>query len=131
MVMISTEVHLSGELLTGNPWPAIDEFIEDACEVVAMQGFANVHTNLNLSLRNPTPYYETQIMAERQAADRWLIHDSDVIYGPWLEGTGSRNATTSFKGYASFRRAAQQLEAQVPLLIAPYAELLVRRLGGG
>lgn len=33
-------------------------------------------------------------------------------YGPWLEGTGSRNFTTRFKGYHSFRLAAQELRAQ-------------------
>jgi len=33
-------------------------------------------------------------------------------YGPWLEGTGSRNYTTRFKGYHSFRLAAQALRFQ-------------------
>jgi hypothetical protein len=32
-------------------------------------------------------------------------------YGPWLEGLGSRNETTSFKGYFSFRQATQQVNA--------------------
>ena len=35
-----------------------------------------------------------------------------ATYGPWLEGTGSRNETTRFKGYHSFRLAAQQLDAR-------------------
>lgn len=33
-----------------------------------------------------------------------------ATYGPWLEGTGSRNLTTRFKGYQSFRKAGQVLE---------------------
>ena len=33
-----------------------------------------------------------------------------ATYGPWLEGTGSRNQTTRFKGYHSFRQAARQLD---------------------
>lgn len=33
-----------------------------------------------------------------------------ATYGPWLEGTGSRNDTTRFKGYHGFRRAAQELD---------------------
>ena len=48
-----------------------------------------------------------------------------VTYGPWLEGTSSRNQTTRFKGYAGFRRAAQQLdsraEAIAEALVAPVA----------
>lgn len=33
-----------------------------------------------------------------------------ATYGPWLEGTGSRNETTRFKGYHGFRRAGQELD---------------------
>jgi hypothetical protein len=32
------------------------------------------------------------------------------VYGPWLEGVGSRNNTTRFKGYHAFRNAAQALQ---------------------
>lgn len=35
-----------------------------------------------------------------------------ATYGPWLEGTGSRNETTRFKGYHGFRLAAQALDVQ-------------------
>lgn len=31
-----------------------------------------------------------------------------ATYGPWLEGTGSRNTHTRFSGYHGFRRATQQ-----------------------
>lgn len=45
-------------------------------------------------------------------------------YGPWLEGTGSRNQTTRFKGYHGFRIAAQELEAESSAIadeaLAPY-----------
>jgi hypothetical protein len=42
------------------------------------------------------------------------VHDDGVIYGPWLEGTGSRNApVTRFPGYGSFRRASQQLDREI------------------
>jgi len=42
------------------------------------------------------------------------IDDGGVVYGPWLEGVGSRNQTTRFKGYASFRRTSQWMQKQVP-----------------
>jgi hypothetical protein len=35
-----------------------------------------------------------------------------ATYGPWLEGTGSRNETTRFRGYYSFRLASQELDEQ-------------------
>jgi len=42
-----------------------------------------------------------------------LITDNGVCYGPWLEGVGSRNETTRFKGYNSFRRTAQWLQDRI------------------
>ncbi len=39
-----------------------------------------------------------------------LITDGGVIYGPWLEGTSSRNQTTRFKGYGQFRQTGQWLQ---------------------
>ena len=43
-------------------------------------------------------------------ADETVVTMDLATYGPWLEGTGSRNETTRFKGYHSFRLAAQQLD---------------------
>src|SRR3546814_20243239 len=34
-------------------------------------------------------------------------------YGPWLEGVGSRNNTTRFKGYHAFRKAADALDRRI------------------
>ena len=59
-----------------------------------------------------------------------FIGDGGVIYGPWLEGTSSRNQTTRFKGYASFRRTAQWMKAQVPKLAKVHAAIITRKLGG-
>jgi hypothetical protein len=42
-----------------------------------------------------------------------MVVTSDLAtYGPWLEGTGSRNETTRFRGYFSFRAATQELDEQ-------------------
>jgi hypothetical protein len=51
-----------------------------------------------------------------------------ATYGPWLEGTGSRNDTTRFKGYHAFRQAAQQLDASAEVIadlaLMPYVEAM-------
>lgn len=60
---------------------------------------------LNVVLRRQTPYYRTKIRVSSNRVD-----DSNVIYGPWLEGTGSRNKTTRFKGYFTFRRIKTQID---------------------
>lgn len=58
------------------------------------------------------------------------IDDNGVVYGPWLEGTSSRNQTTRFKGYASFRKTRDWLDKNVKKIIRPRVKRLVRSLGG-
>lgn len=61
---------------------------------------------------------------------RGRIHDNGVVYGPWLEGTGSRNASTRFKGYAAFRRTGDFLQAEAKAVAEKHAVKLARELGG-
>lgn len=112
-----TTITVSGPLFNaGTTRRVVDGFLDEATREVANQGLANVQLLLDRSIRNPTPYYETQIVVQRMADSR-VVHDRGIVYGPWLEGTGSRNRTTRFKGYASFRRATQQLQLQAPGLV--------------
>jgi len=57
------------------------------------------------------------------------IDDGGVVYGPWLEGVGTRNQTTRFKGYASFRRTAQYLQKNFRRICGPAVKRLIARLG--
>lgn len=113
--MITIEVSSHGPIFDGRAQAAVTEFLDEAKQEVGNQGFADVHQLLDASIRHPTPYYETQILVERQGDDV-VVHDRGVIYGPWLEGVGSRNRTTRFKGYFSFRRARQALEGKAPAI---------------
>jgi hypothetical protein len=57
-----------------------------------------------------------------------VVTTSNATYGPWLEGVGSRNATTRFKGYWGFRQAASELDGQAQSVaeeaLMPYIEKL-------
>lgn len=63
-----------------------------------------------------TGHYRRSIHTLRRGMQA-TIDDGRVVYGPWLEGTSSRNQTTRFRGYASFRRATQYLEKRAPYTI--------------
>lgn len=119
-----TEVNVKGPLFDGRAPSVLARIADDCRTEVAAQGYAYVMTNLNASIRNPTPYYETQVTHERRGPSR-VIHDRGIVYGPWLERgrTGTR-----FKGYASFRRAAQKLDADVPGLTAAVVTRHLREL---
>mgnify|MGYP001615884840 CR=1 FL=1 len=106
----------------------VERFVTDAVAEVGYQALADVHRILDQSIKRPTPYYETQITIDRQRHDRVIVHDRGVVYGPWLEGVSSRNLSTKFKGYHSFRRAANGLVDKVEDLIKPHLVRLLARL---
>lgn len=131
--MPDVEVDLNGPLFSAlQRNAAVDMFLSEAAEDVTSQLYANVMTNLNDSIREPTPYYETQVTVERNGDGGGRVHDGDVVYGPWLEGTGSRNRPRpGFPGYRSFARAYEEVRGQVPRLVQAALTRAIRRLGGG
>jgi hypothetical protein len=46
-----------------------------------------------------------------------IVTTENAMYGPWLEGVGSRNLTTRFKGYWGFREATRILEAEADAIV--------------
>lgn len=99
---------VSGPLFDGRAEAAMPRIVAEIQDEVAAQASADVHLWMNRFFRHPTPYYETQVVTQRRA-DSTVITDRGVIYGPWLAGTGSRNApATRFAGYPHWRLATQQ-----------------------
>ena len=86
-------------------------------------------TQLGSVLQNPTGNYEGLIAGERTSSG-WRVSDSNCIYGPWLEGVGSRNATTKFKGYATFRKVYGEVDAMVVRTVQPAFIKYVNELNG-
>ena len=125
---MAIEVH--GPLFDGRADRALDKFADDLRREISSQGMSEVMTNLDRSIKHPTPYYETQVTVTARSATERSVNDRGVIYGNWLEGTGSRNQTTRFKGYASFRRAAQKTRAEAPMLTALIVARGVAAMGG-
>jgi len=117
MVAVSVDIDTSGPMFDARIYRAINNLIEDAQHAVGQAALSEWHMNLDGSIRNPTPYYETQLIAERVGHDV-VVHDRGIIYGPWLEGTSSRNQTTRFKGYAAARRSTQAVQERVPSIVA-------------
>lgn len=77
-------------------------------DLLAEEGVRRVKARLGEVLRQPTGYYESRITVDRRSQFRGIT-DSGVLYGGWLEGVDSRNKTTRFKGYRTFRIVKQSL----------------------
>ena len=89
---------------------AVRQYVPNVTENVADYGEEMVRAGTSI-FRHPTGAYESRINT-RFMGDRAEVNDHNSVYGPWLEGTGSRNRTTRFKGYHFWRKAGQQVEAR-------------------
>lgn len=108
----SVTVSASGPLFDGRASSLITRWTREGGEEVAQQAEQEVHRILHQVLRHPTGYYESHVRVDRRTPDRFDITDGGVVYGPWLEGASSRNQSTRFKGYGTFRRVKDRIEAQ-------------------
>jgi len=109
---MSVSTKTSGPLFNGEAQKAIKDFQVEAENTVGDYVVNQIQAELGQVLKNPTGYYKSKIVTNRQSDDS-LVSDSGVVYGPWLEGVGSRNKTTRFRGYATFRRVTQKIANEV------------------
>lgn len=126
---MATTVTVSGPLFDGGADGIIDRMCRDIEQAVADEGEQMVRAELPRVLQNPTGRYQSGITTEPAGAGI-DVTDGGIIYGPWLEGVGSRNApTTRFAGYSTFRRTAQALDARAERIAEPIVARTVRSLG--
>lgn len=127
---MASDVFVSGPLFDGQAEAALRRGIEVARDHVAAVGAAYVHAAFapqihvntgrfqssvtvvkntrTFSTRGGTKVYTMPVTLDR--ATETVVTTELATYGPWLEGTGSRNQTTRFKGYHGYRKAAQELD---------------------
>lgn len=108
-----------GPIVDGTAADRVDDVVPRVVEEVADHGVNLIRHRLKEVLKHPTGYYESRIQTDR-AAESMVITDGRVVYGPWLEGVSSRNKRSRFKGYATFRRTAKELDHDAERIAEPY-----------
>lgn len=99
----------TGPLFDGRATIAAEDARRNIEQTVATLGAATLRSSQQATFKQETPYYRLRTQA-RPDNGHWKISDGGVIYGPWLEGTGSRNfPKTRFRGYALFRKTTTLL----------------------
>jgi hypothetical protein len=98
-------IHTRGPLFDGRWRPEMRHIRQKVEEKLAKETEAAVEQRLGRVLKHPTGHYMSQIDVRGPH-----VTDGGVVYGPWLEGVGSRNRTTRFKGYFTFRQTAQEMQ---------------------
>lgn len=122
-------VKASGPLFDGTASALVQRYTQAGGEEVARWGEQEVHRVLEQVLRHPTGYYQSQVRVTRVSNDSFAITDGGVVYGPWLEGVGSRNfPVTRFRGYGTFRRVAKRVEQRADRTFAQVFRQIQGRL---
>ena len=102
----------------------IDE-VRDRVADAAMDAWQSA---LEHTIRVDRGRYRSQLNIATRGRDL-VLNDHRSVYGPWLEGTGSRNSpVTRFPGYHNARLVTGQIKSQVDGLARPVVEKWVRRL---
>lgn len=122
MIDLDFEVQAHGPLFDGRVEQGLIRAQRTGIREVVDRGFGILNQVLTmrpagvyLSVEEAEPgkaskgYYRGHLHGEVRDSSFGYISDSGVIYGPWLQGTGSANATSRFKGYAAFRHTGQRL----------------------
>lgn len=106
---------------------AANRMIIQVNDLLAQEGVNRVHVMLRQVLRNPTGYYQSNIIVERRQVYRGVT-DNKVAYGGWLEGVDSRNRTTRFKGYRTFRIVKDSLQRDADKIVQPAIDQFVKEM---
>lgn len=111
-----------------------DEFCEDVTREVTEHAETMWKRGMIKTFKEPTPIYWNTTNVEINGTVG-VLNDGGrargLVYGPWLEGVGSRNKTTRFKGYFNLRKAAQLTRTALPRIVAPLKRSYYRRMNTG
>lgn len=128
MVTISIRTTTHGPLFNGMARPIMDHGCNEAERDIADETERMIRARLGRVLRHPTGRYMSHIHTVRRGGVS-EVNDRGIIYGHWLEGTGSRNfPKTRFKGYYTFRIVAAQIQQRAAELADPAIDRAARRL---
>lgn len=112
LLQIRTTLTFEGALFDARAGRYFAEFRDELEEEAADWALDHVKATFHREFKQPTGYYESNVRV-RNGDEVWDGGYSGPVYGPWLEGVGSRNAIARFKGYHAFRKAAAALEVHI------------------
>lgn len=126
------DVTFSGPFFDGRVPELMSMMVHDMEDEIASRGSDLVKDAINSVIRRPTePDYGGRRIKTERRGDGAVIYDSNAVYGPWLEGTGTRNSpVTRFPGYGTFRRSVQFIQMNVEAWAEPIVERYVEEMNG-
>jgi len=125
---INVSTQIKADILNASKTQAAGRrMVVEINDAIAIEGVHRVKARLGQVLQNPTGYYESNISVDRRTTYRGVT-DSGVVYGGWLEGVSSRNATSRFKGYRTFRIVKQGLAQDKNQIAEPIVRKFIQEM---
>lgn len=123
---MSETVTTSGPLFDGRAVQAARDFAKELQKAIGEKAQKMVTDRMGTEFRIDEGKYVASIHLDSDDMYTY-VHDMNAfVYGPWLEGDGSRNMTTRFKGYGTMRKISSDIqpdiEAVAEEIIPPYLE---------
>lgn len=126
---VSISVKTSGPFFSSMAPGRIQAAIKDSISELVALGERDVKGQLYTGHGLISGHYRRSIHGEVVSSMLGKVHDSGVVYGPWLEGVSERNKASRFKGYAMFRNATQRLNEKGKGVLQKHVARLARKLG--
>lgn len=112
---MSVGIRMEGPLFDGRAARAMDAYCDQAREDIAEFAETMALNEMGAHFKHPTGYYESRVITDRVSGDTSRVWDQDVVYGPWLEGVGSKNRPRpGFPGYKHWRRTKAITKQRAP-----------------
>lgn len=126
---IKLKVSVGGPLADGTAHGAVHEWIDASKKAIADDAESRLRAvHMDRSGRSTGYYaenYRTTVLSYND-----ILIDNPVVYGPWLEGTSSRNESTRFKGYHLWRKARQATAQRANAIAEEKLPAYMDRIGG-
>jgi hypothetical protein len=107
---IKIDVDKSGPVFNGSADDIMDAYVSDMTRALGQDLVNMIQNDLRRVIKDRSGNYERHITTTRASSGATEVTGGNVVYGPWLEGVSSRNKSTRFKGYATFRRMTQEYQ---------------------
>lgn len=123
-------VYYRGRFFASDPNDIIKKHVIKGGEDIAETLLITWYVKLDQRIRVNQYRYLSGLTKTQTGDDTWAVHDNiSFVYGPWLEGKGSQNPRTRFKGYHALENARREVRQQVPEIMERNLAEAVEELG--
>lgn len=122
-------VRLEGPTVKGHAKPIVDAMLAGATREVADYAKFQIMITEESTFKNPTGYYTSKTTLMPLSPYAYSVNDGGVIYGPWLEGVGSRNRPRpGFPGYHIYRKTKNSIAQKAKAIVDAWVSRTVKEL---